>query len=146
MAEDPQAERVYAWEKQWADWNRPSLTLRECRALMRQVCDDYAVPPVRVRTHSRTYSVAYSNGEIRLARHHLNTASALHEVAHWVVWNRNHDVAHHGPLWLGIYLRLLAKAELAPRMALQRSARSAGLKWLPAREVAPGRIGKKKAP
>lgn len=144
MRADPQAEKVYAWEKLWADWARASLSLRECRALMHKVCKAYAVPPVRVRTHSRNYSMAYATGEIRLAKHHLNAASALHEVAHWVAWNRDKEAPHHGPLWFGIYLRLLACENIAPRLALQRSARTAGLKWFPAREVAPSRIGRRK--
>lgn len=144
--DDPQAEKVYAWEKQWADWGRASLTLTQCRELAQRVCASYGLERPRLRTHSRSYSVAYSTGEIRFAKHHLNTASVLHEVAHWIAWNHDRATPHHGPGWFGIYLRLLVAEKVAPRVALQRSARSAGLRWLPAREVAPARIGKKKAP
>jgi hypothetical protein len=59
-----------------------------------------------------------------------NVATALHEAAHHIAWAVHGErVQDHGATFLGIYLDLLSRAGVAPRVALEASARAHGLRW-----------------
>jgi hypothetical protein len=136
--EDPQKAALYAWEESWGPWNFYSLTLTECREWVEMSCAYYDVPPPRVRQHrTREYSwchtgmgvISMQGGKHR-ARGGRNPSQALHEVAHWIVFQRFGDKPQdHGPTFLGVYMWLLEAACVAPRVALHASARAHGLKW-----------------
>jgi hypothetical protein len=136
--EDPQKAALYAWEETWGPWNFNSLTVTECRAWIVQACAYYDVPPPRVRQHrTREFSwchvrmgvISLQGGKHR-DRGGRNVSQALHEAAHWIVYQIKGDVPQdHGPTFLGVYMWLLEAAQLAPRVALHASARAHGLKW-----------------
>lgn len=59
-----------------------------------------------------------------------NVATAMHEAAHHIAWHLHGErIQDHGRTFLGIYLDLLVRAKVAPRVALEASARSYKLKW-----------------
>ena len=140
-AEDPYRQAVYDWENTWYDWNRNTLTLAQCRRLIRRACERYKVTPPRVRQHKRasmTYSIP-EHGVISLQaadrngyedrRGGKNPATALHEAAHIITHALHPRSQDHGPTFLGIYMWLLDKNAIAPPLALHVTARKHGLRW-----------------
>ena len=138
---DPQRERVYAWENEWHDWNIGSLTLAECRAVVRWACEKYGVTPPRVEQHrDRQYSFS-QGGLISFRTDQKNAAVALHEAAHYICDQIFGDtVAHHSPEWMGIFLWLAEGYRLAPRTALHASAKAKRIKWTATWLVSPKRL------
>lgn len=137
---DSQQKAVYSWEETWPLWNKQSLTRQACRRLIVQVCRLYDVPVPRTVFLRRGklglrqgWRTAYDPNDhsLTLAPQHQNTAIVLHEVAHLVhsVVAGDEDHEAHGPEWLALYLYLLARYGLAPRLALFASARAGHLRW-----------------
>jgi|GEM_PF-7012068 len=151
---DSQQQAVYAWERQWRFWNRAGVPVQYLRRWVRWAERLYRVPPATLLFPTRSKGVngnwlpsqcapaaPWGSGAITLRPHHRNVPIALHEVSHWIdgqLLGQFSGFEGHGPQWLGIYLYLLEKARVAPRVALHESAREAGLKW-----VSDGRIGHK---
>lgn len=136
--EDPQRHLVYAWEESWEPWNYNSLTLTECRAWVEAACRLWDVTPPRVRQHrSNEYSWCHTRlgiislqGGAHRARGGRNVSQALHEAAHWIVYQLHGDKPQdHGPTFMGLYLWLLENARVAPRLALHATARAHGIEW-----------------
>jgi len=159
---DTQQRAAYKWEDQWETWNRVSASDRRVRSAIRSAERHYKIRPTKIlivaknRNHERvdartgkgkklTSQYDPTPHTITIRPRHRNVAVALHEAAHAI-----HDelfgnlsrpeLESHGPMWLGIYLWLLADAKVAPRRALLASAKSSGLKWRPLACVAPDRI------
>ena len=135
---DPQRQALYDWEAQWLGWELDTLTLGECRVMVRTACRLARVPYVPTRQHSGTSEYDCIRNRITLqqrgrrGRGGKNPAQVLHEVAHYIVFRRSGwRPQDHGPTFLGVFLWLLASARVAPRAALEASARAAGLKWYP---------------
>ena len=142
-AEDPQRDRIYRWEDSWAPWSINSLTIRQCRDWIEAACRLYGVEPPRVTQHrTREYSYCHTTqGVISMqggrhgGRGAKNCAISLHEAAHWIVFQRFHESTQdHGPTFFGVYIWLLENSRIAPRVALQASARHEGITW---RELSP---------
>ena len=124
-AADPQAEKLYKWEKAWRGWNHSSLTTVECREIARRACIYLKIQPVTLSFH-RTPKYSYchhEHGDIHInSTRHKNVVSVLHEVAHRATWLKYGDkVEWHGKEYVRIYLRLLLRARIAPRVALTAS-------------------------
>lgn len=128
---DPHQKAVYEWEEDWADWNRQTLTLPEMRAHVRVACKLYGLKAPPVRQHpGRMMSYSLDDGSLISFNHtHKNAAIALHEAAHYIADRLHPGAQPHGPTWLGIYMRLLERAEVAPRAALHHTARKHKLRW-----------------
>lgn len=135
---DPQCQALYEWEDQWGEWNRNLISLRKCRLLIRQACEHYGVKAPTVVTHDKGLSwsiphlarISILGGEHRRPGH-LNVPVALHEAAHHIAWIKyGNKIQDHGPTFLGLYLDLLDRARVAPRLALEATARSFKLKWV----------------
>ena len=135
---DPHRDAVYRWEDSWADWNRNTGTAKACRTLIRKACEHYRVPAPTVVVHpQRTFSWSIprlSRISIQGGRHRerggRNAATALHEAAHHIAYHLHGErIQDHGPTFLGIYLDLLARTKVAPRIALETTARKHGLRW-----------------
>lgn len=59
-----------------------------------------------------------------------NPQTCLHEAAHWILWKLHGERPQdHGPTFMRIYLHLLVEYDVAPREALEASARRHKLKW-----------------
>ena|ERR1700675_2701892 len=138
MSQDPHKNTVYVWEDSWPGWNKNHITFRECRKLVFLACDAYKVKRPTVAVHpQRTFSwsmptrnlMSIQGGEHR-GPGGLNVATAMHEASHHIAWNLYGDrIQDHGRTFLGIYLDLLIRAKVAPRLALESTARAHGLKW-----------------
>lgn len=140
---DSQRDAVYAWETEWADWNRGTLSLTKCRAYVAVACQLFGLDLPTVRQH-RTKASSYScttetAAVISFNLQHKNPAIALHEVAHYIhsKTTRGHTAQDHGPTWLGIYLTLLIVAQVAPKAALFATARKHKLRWIWPKEKPP---------
>ena len=145
-ARDPQRARVYAWEHEWCDWNRSTLTLREARAAVHWACDKYGIHPPAVKQHAGA-AYSFSRGEpanvISFRYDQRNPAVALHEAAHYicgVLFGEVTDMADHSPEWMGVYLWLLEGYRVAPRTALYASAKAKGIRWVDTWVVSPKRL------
>lgn len=128
---DPQRERVYEWETEFADWNRKTMTLPEVRAYVSTSCAHYGLeaPPVRPLP-GKQYAYCMGDGDhMGFSEWCRNPAIALHESSHFIVLKLSPKSQDHGPTWLGIYMWLLEEARIAPASALTASARKHGLKW-----------------
>jgi hypothetical protein len=135
---DPHQQAVYRWEDSWPGWNKNTIGIKDCREVIRRACKWYKVQPPTVVHHNvraMSFSVPTKNyislqgGEHR-ENGGRNVATALHEAAHHIAWALYGErVQDHGRTWLGIYLCLLVRGRVAPQVALEASARAAGLKW-----------------
>lgn len=148
---DSQQKAVYSWERQWGSWSRRSSSQQAVRQAIRAAERLYRIPPMVIQFRKRAKNAAgawlpstyNSFGLVAIRPHHTNIATGLHETAHAVLdrlmgWAPK-GIEDHGPQWLGVYLCLLTHAKVAPREALEASARAAGLKW-----IGPGWIGPRK--
>lgn len=134
MKQDAATRRVYRWEEQWASWNTGSLKLKQMRELVTWALGAYKIPHIPVRSHNGRdmsfYLASDAHPMISFNKEHHNAAIGLHEAAHHItdtLYGR--DLAEHCPEWLGIYLWLMTEANIAPRVALESSAKAMGLKW-----------------
>lgn len=148
---DPQKHALYAWEDAWGDWNRQSLTLTEIRRLVRKASRLYGVKPPAVTAHTgRMWTTYYPDtASVTFERSQRNTAVALHEAAHHILFALCRQEAEedsdghfedHGREFLGIYLYLLNHFAVAPLVALTASARAAGLRFIPVPGSAPEQL------
>ena len=143
---DPQKEKVYGWEDSWPGWSHNQLTLGQCRTLVKIVCGHYDVPVPTVVQHAYKAMFAWSwpaknrismQGGEHLARGSRNVSTVMHEAAHHVAWHLYGErIQDHGPAFLGIFIDCLVMAKVAPRIALEASARACGLKWTGSRKSA----------
>lgn len=154
---DSQQRAVYAWEAQWHGWVNKSASQRAVRRAIRNAERLYRIPasPISFYTKAKNkegtllpskFDYGHPRGGVRLRPQHCNIAIGLHEAAHAVMvalmgWTPK-GIEDHGPQWLGVYLCLLADAGLAPRVALEASARDAGLRWTSPAKVGPKKIRK----
>lgn len=151
---DAQRAAVYRWEWGWKDWRRANITQRQARQVMRTAERLYRLKPttIQFRTSNKSRgklmpSTYWEHGVVAFRPAHVNIATVLHETAHAVEhqlfgWDAP-GYEDHGPRWLGIYLWLLWKFQVAPWEALTASARAAGLEWRHPSWVAPHVIRKR---
>lgn len=145
---DAQVKRVYDWETSWPSWNRKSLNKQECESLVKVACGWYSVPPPPIhifrKTRGSTYYAPWEHS-IHFRKRHMNMAVVLHETAHAIHSYLLGDDAHqiHGQEFMGIYLWLLWKCQLASPEALVLSAKAYGIKWRPLTWLSPSKIRKK---
>jgi hypothetical protein len=143
---DTQKQMLYDWENS-QKWRYPRvpgtakpdiLTTPQCRALVRRVLRAYDCKMVSVR-------VGHGNGSrggadrIILSRQHHVVPIVLHETAHSICAQRGNYVQH-GPVFVRMFIELLASYMHLNKSELLRSARAYGLK------VAPWSALKRKAP
>lgn len=134
---DRQQKRVYRWEDGWRSFVERTSTRRNLRTLIKKACRLYGVdaPTVRFRTKyekcgSITSEYDPNDHSIVLGWNDTNHAIAMHEAAHAIADSLYGSFLQpHGHQWLGIYLKLLEWAKVAPRTALIASAKEKGLKW-----------------
>lgn len=134
---DSQQIWVYYWEEMWKWWNVQRLSKKECAKLLKWACRLYNVPAPSLKLHrplpGKRWATAFdpSDYSITLSPQHMNEAVCLHEVAHAIHSLLTGDEAHeaHGPEWLALYIYLLDRLGLAPRIALFATAKVWRLKW-----------------
>ncbi len=132
--EDPQRHRVYAWECSFRHANERTLTQKETRRVIVRCCRLYRVrvPAIRFLTRETREWSYFQEKENLLAMNYAqcNHWIACHEAAHVIVTRKwGESVFDHGPEFMAVYMRLLREHEVAPRAALDSSARARRLKW-----------------
>jgi len=134
--DDRQKDAVYAWEDLFRSFDERSLTQAETRRVIRRCCRRYGAPVPRITfmpRAAREWSFYDSADEvISMNWGHCNHALACHEAAHAILdwWDDDGTCEDHGPEFFGIYLTLLVEHQVAPRSALEASAREMGLTWI----------------
>jgi len=136
---DPHKQAVYDWEDSWPGWNKNLITFKACKVLIDIACDDYKVARPFVTQHPhRAFSwslpqvdrISIQGGEHR-GPGGRNVSTVMHEAAHHIGWHLHGSrIQDHGATFLGIYLDLLERAKVAPRIALEATARACSLKWV----------------
>lgn len=138
MALDPHQQAVYGWEESWPGWNHNHLSLGQVRALIKMACQHYKVPCPTVTQHeggtwawsAPSFNRISMQGGQHMHRGSRNVPTAMHEVAHHIAWHLHGErIQDHGPTWLGIFIGLLVISKVAPRVALEATAREHKLKW-----------------
>jgi hypothetical protein len=129
---DPWQKAVYGFEDDWPEACADSLTVGQCRDLIRLACEAYGMkaPPVKLDKAAKL-SYCYADGSgIFLIKTQLNKFVALHEVSHFIVDRLyGSDTEDHGFEFQGVYFFLVARAEIAPLVALQASVKDRGMIW-----------------
>lgn len=129
---DPWQTAIYAFEGDWLDWNRQTLSIAQVKAGIRRACRKYGLraPPVKYH-RGNVQSFCYGDGSlISFKRKHMNPAVAMHETTHYITDQIFGDsLDDHGVVFQGIYFWLLLQTKVAPECALRASARARGLKW-----------------
>lgn len=140
--QDPQKDRLYAWEDSFWEWGFQTLKLPRIRRWVKWACKKYGVePPTVAGRVGRMSEYDPHLKRIRLVRCQQNLAITLHEVAHHIVWMKHGDtVEDHGRRFIGVYFWLIEESKLLPRSALYPSAKTAGLKWV--RDLSPVRFSR----
>jgi hypothetical protein len=137
MSSDFQKQLLYDWEN-GAKWRyrrtdgsaKPvMMTTAECRALARRALLAYGCTMVSFRVASGRSSHGGPT-RIRLARTHHVAAIVLHETAHSICAQRGNFVQH-GPVFVRMFIELLATYMGLNKGELLRSARAYGLKVAP---------------
>ncbi len=136
--DDPSRDAVYAWEDSWREWNQNTLTLTECRSLVRRACRAYRIAHPTVKQHGDGLSwsvpslkkISLQSESRTPGNGGKNKATALHEAAHHIAFHRYGErIQDHGPTFLAIFMGLLVQFGAAPAEALAASARKHGLRW-----------------
>lgn len=105
---DTQHKKLYAWEELYLQAHTIRLSEKTARKVISQVCDDYSIPPLKLRwcPEGKTSWYVYSSRLIKFS--HRDLISLLHEIGHAV-----HDEipesrksAHHSPAFARILVEL----------------------------------------
>lgn len=129
-----------------------TVTMADLRTVANHVCRYYKVQPVRIESYGDPtgcmaecvwsgdevdYYVCY---KIRLnrAKHGVNVACLLHELAHHVVHSTYKNVESHGPEFVAVYMHLFDKYKIMPSCAFRALAQKCKVKI--AKRFKPGAI------
>lgn len=132
---DKQTRLVYGWEDKWRcfafkEWNG----LYEPRKRIAWACRKYGVPTPVVRWAPRNTFPFYvpEDHAIYISRHTNNPLMALHEAAHAIVdWLVGDSGEHHSAEFVGVYVWLLERYQLAPGRAITVELDRMGVKRVP---------------
>ena len=132
---DAEARRLYAWEDaEVAPRDRSRVPFARLQALVGHVwaAEGLRFPPrVRPLPVQARKTVARATRLAIEAPPELPSWVLLHELAHAMTSTAEGDNAGHGPLFVGMYLRLLARHARMPEAELARSLRAAGIAFDP---------------
>jgi hypothetical protein len=123
---DFQRSRVYLWEREVVGFDKNSLSMEECAALIARICKQFGhrVPIIgdgRGRRHAGAEA-----GVIYLPLWSRCPEIVAHEMAHVLVERSVRD--RHGPLFMRTFIEILARILKFDRSFLVRSAREWGLR------------------
>jgi hypothetical protein len=132
-----QRTKIYEWEGAWLEWNLNSITLAQCRSIVRSACRLFGVRAPTVVQHKRASYSFYDPNKHQISmqavgkrgRGGKNRACVLHEAAHAIIHFKKPTVLDHGAYFASVYVLLLAKAKIAPLSALTASAAEFGIKF-----------------
>ncbi len=133
---DPQKQRLYAWEdREVAPRDQSRVAYAQLQALVDHVwaAEGLRWPPqVRPLPKQARRTVARATRLAIEAPAELPSWVLLHELAHAMSSTAEERSDGHGPIFVGLYLKLLVDHARLPREALEASLRAARLDWAPA--------------
>ena len=134
MTPDPQRRRLYAWEdREVAPRDTSRVPFAQLQGLVDHVWsgEGLAWPPrVRPLARQARRTMARASRLAIEAPEHLPTWVLLHEVAHAMSSTAEERSDGHGPIFVGLYLKLLVDYAGMPRAVLEASLRQARLEWV----------------
>lgn len=136
MIADPQRRKLYAWEdREVAPRDASRVPFARLQSLVDHVWVQEGLtwaPLVRPLTKRARRTVARATRMAIEAPEELATWVLLHELAHAMSSTADERSDGHGPIFVGLYLKLLVDYARMPREALEASLRKARLEWDPA--------------
>jgi hypothetical protein len=66
---DSQQAALYKWEEKWTDWNRTTMTLQECRDLVKWACRHFKLKISPRVKQNKNRSISYSMSDVRKPFH-----------------------------------------------------------------------------
>jgi hypothetical protein len=133
---DPQRRRVYLWEdREVAPRDLSMVPFQRLQGLVDFVWVQEGLswaPLVRPLTKKARRTVARATRLAIEAPEQLATWVLLHELAHCMSSTAEERSDGHGPIFVGLYLKLLVDYARMPRDALEASLRKARIEWDPA--------------
>jgi hypothetical protein len=117
--DDPQRDLVYAMEKlHFAGHCRHVLPRKMIKRWVRRVCRTYRIPQPKLAIKEPTVRGRSAEcDEVGVTLHPkwgCNGLTLLHELAHWIVFNRHPYATDHGPTFMRVYGELLDTMRLVP--------------------------------
>lgn len=135
-AADPQRRKVYAWEdREVAPRDQSRVPFAQLQALVDHVWAQEGLrwpPLVRPLTKKARRTVARATRLAIEAPEELASWVLLHELAHCMSSTADAFSDGHGPIFVGLYLRLLCDHARMPRAELEASLTKARIEWNPA--------------
>lgn len=121
---DSQRSKVYRWERDKIfPMDKELLLLDDCKSLIEEVFDRYALPMPDVADGRGTTRARGSTNRINLPRWARTRPVILHESAHGIADRFDATSAWHGPLFMRIYIDLIHRYMGKPITEIRRSAR-----------------------
>lgn len=146
---DYQRNEVYDWEDQFYTSKYSTADPGHFRNILRSISKAYGVPIPKIKAMpgGKFYSDAAAvcdapRGYLYIRRGYRSILILCHEMAHWVLDHYGYpDIGHHGPRFVGVYLWLLASAQVIPLEVSKASATSFGLDYRdPVEECSPDKL------
>lgn len=135
-APDPQRRKLYAWEdREVAPRDLSMVPYARLQGLVDHVWVQEGLswaPLVRPLTKKARRTMARATRLAIEAPEQLATWVLLHELAHCMSSTAEERSDGHGPIFVGLYLKLLCDYARMPRAELEASLRKARIEWDPA--------------
>ena len=105
---DTHAKRLYAWENTYLVPHAPNVSEKTARQIIRQVCEDYGMAPIKLRWRKEGGASWYFPSDNSITFHHRDLVLLLHEIGHAIhdQDDRSKKGAHHAPAFARILLEL----------------------------------------
>lgn len=143
-------DRIYYWEHLFAGSSYHAY-MREgpCRWMIRHMAREYGVPIpqlsfVNYRNDRKLAWAQHTPNRITFnVKYHSVTAQIVaHEMAHVICWAYGFEEQslQHGPVWLGLYVRLMSDYNIVPATAVCPSLDRYGFEYLSPYWCAPERF------
>jgi len=131
VTRDAQRSRVYDWENRTiGPLDRTLIPFVQAQGMVNAIWADMglAFPPKVEKLPGRSTAVIADATRLRLRLpEHLPSWVLLHELAHAMTSTHDGSSDRHGPVFMGVYLTLLARYMRLPRERLLPSLQAAGI-------------------
>lgn len=139
---DPQRHLLYRWDSQHHNASCAKLSTKLFYELIRDICKKYDVRRPRAGKLPRTWKAFTAvcdteNGALWFDPSYCSARILAHELAHWILFKRGIGAPYHGPIFAGLYIRLLDEMKVSPVVASIASAKALGIKYTDLRKLTP---------
>lgn len=140
---DPQRHLIYTWDDQHHNASRANLSTKLFYTLIRDICFRYDVRRPRAGKLPRAWKAFTAvtdteNGALWFDPQYCSARILAHELAHWILFKRGIGAPYHGPIFAGLYIRLLDEMRVMPIVASVACAEALKIEYVDPRKVSPG--------